>query len=257
MKEFKIFVHNKTGELARVTEALATHAVNIKAISSEGGSDKAFLRIITGDVSTTERALKNAGQRCDAISSILVMESVADRFVERLDEAIAKWKHGEPWEEGVRVGPLVNRRAAERVQGLIDDAVKNGAKLVRGGKSHGCYVEPTLLDHVPLAARVAFEETFGPVATVIRIEGEDEALQISQMSRYGLDSCVFTRDYRRFWRIARDLRVGEITVNDHPRHGVGYFPFGGSKASGVGREGIGYSIDEMTELKTIVFNLED
>jgi glyceraldehyde-3-phosphate dehydrogenase [NAD(P)+] len=76
------------------------------------------------------------------------------------------------------------------------------------------------------------------------------------MSRYGLDSCVFTNDYRRVWRIARDLQVGGLTVNDHPKHGVGYFPFGGSKASGIGREGIGYSVDEMTELKTIVFNLE-
>ena len=76
------------------------------------------------------------------------------------------------------------------------------------------------------------------------------------MSRHGLDSCIFTKDYRRVWRIARDLRVGEITVNDYPRHGVRYFPFGGSKASGIGREGIGFSVDETTELKKIVFNLE-
>jgi len=92
---------------------------------------------------------------------------------------------------------------------------------------------------------------------VIRIKDEEEALQVSGMSRYGLDSCIFTNDYRRVWRFARDLRVGELTVNDHPRHGVGFFPFGGSKASGIGREGIGYSVDEMTELKTIVLNLED
>jgi glyceraldehyde-3-phosphate dehydrogenase [NAD(P)+] len=109
---------------------------------------------------------------------------------------------------------------------------------------------------VPLAARIAFEETFGPVVTVIRIKDEEEAIQISRMSRYGLDSCVFANDYRKVWRIANDLQVGELTVNDHPRHGVGFFPFGGSKASGIGREGIGYSVDEMTELKTIVFNLE-
>jgi glyceraldehyde-3-phosphate dehydrogenase [NAD(P)+] len=201
-------------------------------------------------------ALKNAGQRCDAISAILVFESVADAFVEKLEHAMAAWKHGDPREAGVKVGPLINRHAAEHVRGLIDDAVQNGATLLRGGKAHGCYVEPTLLDHVPLAARIAFEETFGPVATVMRIKDEEEALQVSRMSRYGLDSCVFTNDYRRVWRIARDLRVGELTVNDHPKHGVGYFPFGGSKASGIGREGVGYSVDEMTELKTIVFNLE-
>jgi len=204
-----------------------------------------------------EGALKNAGQRCDAISAILVFDSVAEEFVKKLDHEMAGWKHGDPRESGVRVGPLINRRAAEHVRGLIDDAVQNGATLLRGGKSHECYVEPTLLDHVPLAARVAFEETFGPVATVVRIKDEEEALEVSRMSRYGLDSCVFTNDYRQIWRIAQELRVGELTVNDHPKHGVGYFPFGGSKASGIGREGIGYSVDEMTELKTIVFNLEE
>ncbi len=204
-----------------------------------------------------EGCFKNAGQRCDAISAILVVDAVADPFVARLEKEMEKWKHGDPRKSGVRVGPLINRGAAKRVKGLIDDAVENGAILVRGGGLDGCYVEPTLLDNVPLAARIAFEETFGPVATVIRIGDDREALEISKMSRYGLDSCVFTNDYRRVWRIAQKLRVGELTVNDHPKHGVGYFPFGGSKASGIGREGIGYSVDEMTELKTVVFNLED
>ena len=203
-----------------------------------------------------EGSLKNAGQRCDAISAVLVVDGVADRLVGLLKEEIAKWKVGDPRQAGVRVGPLINPAAAERVRGLVDDAVAHGAVLLHGGKGRGCYVEPTLLDQVPLEARVAFEETFGPVVTVIRIKDLEEALQVGKMSRYGLDSCVFTQDYRQVWRIARDLQVGEITVNDHPRHGVGYFPFGGSKASGVGREGIGYSVDEMTELKTIVLNLE-
>ncbi|HLE54419.1 MAG TPA: aldehyde dehydrogenase family protein [Thermoplasmata archaeon] len=203
-----------------------------------------------------EGSLKNAGQRCDAISAVLVVDAVADSFVGILEKEMASWKHGDPREAGMRVGPLINPAAARRVQGLIDDAVANGAKLIRGGTSRGCYVEPTLLDHVPIVARIAREETFGPVVTVMRIKDEEEALEVSKMSRYGLDSCVFTNDYRRVWRIARDLQVGGLTVNDHPRHGVGYFPFGGSKASGIGREGIGYSVDEMTELKTIVFNLE-
>ncbi len=204
----------------------------------------------------TAGALKNAGQRCDAISAILVVEEVADAFVAELEKEMKQWKHGDPRKSGVKVGPLINRWAAEHVKGLIDDAVENGATLVRGGGVKGCYVEPTLLDNVPLAARIAFEETFGPVATVIRIGDVSEALEISKMSRYGLDSCVFTNDYRRVWHIAQRLQVGELTVNDHPAHGVGTFPFGGSKASGIGREGLGYSVDEMTELKTVVFNLE-
>ncbi len=201
-------------------------------------------------------SLKNAGQRCDAISAVLVVEPVADAFVKLLDEEVAKWKMGDPRQPGVKVGPVINRDAARHAEALIKDAVSNGATLVRGGKVQACYVEPTLLDNVPFVARIAREETFAPVVTVIRIQDVDEALQVGKMSRYGLDSCVFTNDYRRVWRIAQDLQVGELTVNDHPRHGVGYFPFGGSKASGIGREGIGYSVDEMTELKTIVLNLE-
>ncbi len=201
-------------------------------------------------------SLKNAGQRCDAISAVLVVEAVADAFVKRLDQEVAKWILGDPRAPGVKVGPVINRDAARHAEALIKDAVSNGAALVRGGKVRACYVEPTLLDNVPFVARVAREETFAPIVTVIRIKDEEEALQVGKMSRYGLDSCVFTNDYRRVWRIANDLQVGELTVNDHPRHGVGYFPFGGSKASGIGREGIGYSVDEMTELKTIVFNLE-
>ncbi len=203
-----------------------------------------------------EGSLKNAGQRCDAISSILVTENVADTFLDRVGSKMKDWKHGDPREPGVKVGPLINRSAATHVRGLLDDAVQNGAALVHGGKTRDCYVEPTLLDHVPIVARIAFEETFGPVVNVIRIKDDEEAVQISRMSRYGLDSCVFTHDYHRVWEVASRLRVGELTVNDHPRHGVGFFPFGGSKASGIGREGIGYSVDEMTELKTIVFNLE-
>lgn len=203
-----------------------------------------------------EGSLKNAGQRCDAISAILVLDSIADDFVDRVAREMDAWKAGDPRTQGTRVGPLINRGAAGHVRQLIDDAIDQGAKLLRGGKLDGCYVEPALLDRVPISARIAFEETFGPVATVIRIPSEEEAVEISRMSRYGLDSCVFTNDYRRVWEIARRLRVGELTVNDAPRHGVGFFPFGGSKASGIGREGIGYSVDEMTELKTIVFNLE-
>ncbi len=201
-------------------------------------------------------SLKNAGQRCDAISAVLVVDPIADDFVKLLDEEVAKWKMGDPRTEGVKVGPVINRDAARHAQVLIKDAISNGAVLVRGGKVQACYVEPTLLDRVPFVARIAREETFAPIVTVIRIADEAEALEVAKMSRYGLDSCVFTNDYRRVWRIAQALQVGELTVNDHPRHGVGYFPFGGSKASGIGREGIGYSVDEMTELKTIVFNLE-
>lgn len=203
-----------------------------------------------------EGALKNAGQRCDAISAILVIDSVADAFTKKVLTEVARWRHGDPRNSSVMVGPVINELAATRIHELVQDAILKGAKLLRGGKHSGGFYEPTVLDHVPLTARISSEETFGPVVTIIRIKHEDEAIEIGRRSRYGLDSCVFTNNFYRMWKLAKRLLAGGISINDLPRHGVGFFPFGGSKESGIGREGIGYSIDEMTNLKTIVFNLE-
>ena len=203
-----------------------------------------------------EGSLKNAGQRCDAVSAILVVESVADPFVEMVVREVDQWKLGDPREPTTRVGPVINERAVKKVHSLVEDAVEKGAKLLRGGHFKGCYYEPTVLDRVPLEARIAWEETFGPVVTIIRVKDENEALEIANKPRYGLDSCVFSNDFYKIWKIAKKMQTGGITVNDAPRHGVGYFPFGGTKGSGIGREGIGYSIEEMTYMKTLVFNLE-
>ena len=203
-----------------------------------------------------EGSLKNAGQRCDAISSVLVIRKVADELVNRMQKAILKWPGGDPREAKTKVGPLINEAAAIRVAKLIEDAVEKGAKLICGGKRNGAYLEPTLLDEVPGNARIVTEETFGPVVSVIRIKDEEEALAIAARPRYGLDSCIFTNDYYRMWKLAKHLEVGSVTINDLPRHGVGYFPFGGVRNSGIGREGVGYSIQEMTQYKTVIFNLE-
>jgi len=216
--------------------------------------DDADLALAVGKC--VEGSLKNAGQRCDAVSAIHVMEDVADSFVELILKEVKKWSLGDPRESSTRVGPLINEKAAKRVHGLVEDAVAKGARLLQGGSFRGCYYEPTVLDHVPLDARIVWEETFGPIVTIVRVKNEDESVEIANRPRYGLDSCVFTNNFYRIWKIAKKLQVGSISVNDFPRHGVGYFPFGGMKASGVGREGIGYSIEEMTYLKTLVFNLE-
>jgi glyceraldehyde-3-phosphate dehydrogenase [NAD(P)+] len=202
-----------------------------------------------------EGCLKYSGQRCDAISRVFVDESVADRFVELLSGGMANWKLGDPREKEITMGPLINPQAAERVQGLVDDAVAKGATLIKGGKHSESYFEPTLLDFVPPEARIATEETFGPIVTVARVRGVDEAISRTNESRYGLDSCVFTNNLYTAWKVAKALEEGTVTVNDAPAHGVGYFPFGGNKDSGLGREGIGFSIDEMTRIKTIQYNL--
>ena len=200
-------------------------------------------------------SLKYAGQRCDAVSAVLAVEEIADALSEKIAEEVDRWKLGDPRDQSVSVGPVINTKAAEGIHELVTDALANGALLLRGGKFRRSYYEPTVLDNVPMSAKIAREEVFGPVVTIIRCESEDEALSFARKSKYGLESCVFTREFYRMWRVAKALECGEVTINDCPSHGVGYFPFGGIKDSGMGREGIGYSIDGMTNLKTIVFNL--
>ena len=135
----------------------------------------------------------------------------------------------------------------------MDDAVSKGARMMAGGAVEAAFHEPTVLVDVPVEADILCEETFGPVLAVAPVSGLDEALDIANRSRYGLDSAVFTSDLNSAWRAARALECGQVTVNDAPSHGVGHFPFGGRKPDpGIGREGLGYSIDECTVLKTVV-----
>ncbi len=191
---------------------------------------------------------------CDAISRVIVEESVAEVFVKKLLKEVEKYKVGDPREASVKIGPLIDRNAVERVHELVTDAVKKGAKLLTGGKHEGNYYYPTVLENVPLDANIMWDETFGPVIPIVRVKDVDEAIELANRSRYGLDSCVFTNNINLARKVAKRLEEGEVTVNAAPRHGVGYYPFGGNKDSGIGREGIGYSIEEMTRLKTIVYN---
>ena len=203
---------------------------------------------------TVKGSLSYSGQRCDAVSRVLVEQEIADAFVKRILKEVATYKVGDPREPSVKIGPLIDRDAAERVHGLVTDAIRKGAKLLAGGKHEGNYYDPTVLDYVPVEARIMWDETFGPVIPIARVKDVDEAIYITNKSRFGLDSCVFTNDINLARKVAKRLEEGEVTINAAPRHGVGYYPFGGNKDSGIGREGIGYSIEEMTRLKTVVYN---
>ena len=198
-------------------------------------------------------AFKNAGQRCDAISRVLVEQPVYDEYLERALKEAERWPVGDPRAETTKVGPLVSEKAAGRVQELVDDAVDKGARLLAGGGRDNAYHEPTVLADVPLEADIVWEETFGPVLAVLATADLGTAIELANRSRYGLDSAVFTSSLEKAWRTARALECGQVTINDAPAHGVGHFPFGGRKPdSGIGREGLGYSIDECTVLKTVV-----
>jgi len=201
-------------------------------------------------------ALKFSGQRCDALSRILVMESIADKFVQAIVNEVKGWKVGNPKEPDTKIGPLINENGIQKVEDLVKDALSKGAKLLAGGKRKGLFYEPTVLDHVTKNMRIAWEETFGPVVCIIRVKDMDDILKTANSSNYGLDASVFTQDIDKAVYLARNIESGTVTINGAPSHGVGNFPFGGDKDSGMGREGLNYSIDEMTKLHTIVFNMK-
>jgi len=210
--------------------------------------DLAVKRVVHG-------SLNFSGQRCDAISRVIVVQDIAEPFVSKVVDEVRTVKYGNPWEGETLVGPLIDANAVAHVHKLVEDAVERGAKLLLGGTYEGNVYVPTILDHVSKDAEIMQEETFGPVVTIHRVKDIDEAIEAANDTKYGLDPCVFTNNFYDAWRVAKSLKDGEITINDAPAHGVGFFPFGGTGDSGTGREGIGYSIEEMTRLKTVVFNL--
>jgi len=203
----------------------------------------------------------NAGQSCTAGERILVQEAVHDGFVAKLADAVrARVRLGDPFEERTTMGPLNNEPVAEKTERHVRDALERGARLVAGGRRSelgALFYEPTVLDGVTDEMEVAREETFGPVAPVTAIASEEEAIRIVDSSPYGLLAAVFTRDLGRGLRFAEAVRTGWVNVNEGTNYWESHLPFGGraGSRSGVGRVGGRFSLERLTELKTIVVDL--
>lgn len=198
-----------------------------------------------------------SGQRCTAVKRILVMDSIADQLSNRVQERIKTLKTGDPRDKGNTIGPLINDKAADYVMELIVDAKDNGANLLAGGNRNGRMIEPTLFDNVPLSSRLAWEEPFGPVLPIIRVKSIEEAIEIANKSDYGLQSSIFTQNIDKAFYIAEKLEVGTVQINNKPERGPDHFPFLGVKSSGMGTQGIRYSIEAMTRIKATVINLHN
>ena len=239
-----------------------TKISGIKRIHLElGGKAAALVMKDCGDIKSAAQNIvagstKFSGQRCDAISRVLVHSTHEERLTREIVTLVRKLKTGDPFSRETDIGPLIDSRAVDRVDGLVKDAVEKGARILVGGKSSGNYFKPTVLSNVPLSAKIMWEETFGPIIPIHSFSDEEEAVDIINSSEYGLDNAIFTDDIRTAWRLGKKLESGEISINCFPSHGIGFFPFGGVKKSGLGREGISYSIDEFTNLKTVVYNIE-
>lgn len=213
--------------------------------SSDADLDWAATRIATF-------ANYQAGQACVSVQRVLVDSTLWDRFVPQLVEKVGALRTGSPWDDDTVVGPLVNEAAAVRVAAWVDEAVEAGATLLAGGARDGASYAPTVLTDVPADAKVACEEVFGPVLVLARVDGVDEAFDVVNDSRFGLQTGVFTHDLQLAFRAHRDLEVGGVIVGDVPAYRADQMPYGGVKASGVGREGLRAAMEDYTYERVLV-----
>jgi acyl-CoA reductase-like NAD-dependent aldehyde dehydrogenase len=192
------------------------------------------------------------GQSCISVQRVIADASVFDRLAEKVVAKVGAQVTGDPSDASVDVGPLVSEDAAKRVESWVDEAVSAGARLLAGGKREGASYAPTVLADLPDGVRLAREEVFGPVLTLHRVEGADEAFRLVNASRFGLQAGVFTHDLQTAFRAHRELETGGVVIGDAPSYRADQMPYGGVKDSGVGREGVAYAMEDYTYERVLV-----
>lgn len=197
-------------------------------------------------------AFYQSGQSCIGVQRILVHDDVYDAFKAKLVERTAKLMAGNPSDENTFIGPMIDVKEAARLEGWIVEAVAGGAKLLCGGQRDGAMLAATLLEDVSRSAKLNTEEAFGPVAFFTRFKTFDEALHIVNDSKFGLQAGIFTRDLFQMLKAWDVLDVGGVVINDVPSYRVDNMPYGGVKDSGLGREGVRFAMDDMTEIRNLV-----
>ena len=200
-------------------------------------------------------AFSYSGQRCTAIKRVIVLESVADKLATLLQEEVSKLTVGDPF-DNADITPVIDNASADFIWSLIEDAQEKGAQALTPIKREGNLLWPVLFDQVTKDMKVAWEEPFGPVLPIIRVASVEEAIAFANESEFGLQSSVFTNDFKKAFEIAEKLEVGTVHINNKTQRGPDNFPFLGVKGSGAGVQGIKYSIEAMTNVKSIVFDMK-
>lgn len=240
-----------------VGKAIAS-AAGMKKLSLELGGNGPLIIMDDADIekavnATVDGSFGIAGQRCTAVKRILLHNKVAEEFISKFVEVTKRLKVGNPMDEKTDVGPLIDENAAMEIERRVRDAIKLGAELLVGGKRKKALYWPTILDKTPRHASVVQTETFGPVAPIIRFNTIKEAIKIANETKYGLQAGIFTNNLDNIKYAMKNIETGAVIVNGPPGFRIESLPFGGVKDSGIGREGIKYAIQEMTEIKTVVF----
>ena len=233
-------------------------APTIKKLSLELGGNAPFIVFDDADIDAAVQGAmaskyRNSGQTCVCVNRFYVHDAVYDEFSTKLAKAVATLKVGNGAEAGVTQGPLINEAAIDKVQSHVDDALKRGARLLAGGQRHALgrhFFEPTVLADVDGSMRVAREETFGPVAALLRFSSDDEVIAMANDTEAGLASYFYSRDVARIWRVAGALEYGMVGVNTG-MISTAVAPFGGVKQSGFGREGSALGIDDYLVTKYV------
>ena len=217
-------------------------------VLKDANLDKAVTGVING-------AFLNAGQVCMGVKRIIVEDDVADEFAQKLVSETEKLVMGNPLDEKTTLGTLISEKAAMQVEETVNNAVKEGAKILTGGVRNGAFYQATVIDDVTVDMDLVVNETFGPVAPIIRVKDIDEAIDVANGTDYGLQAGVFTSDYANAMRCASEIEAGTVFINKQSTFRTDNMPFGGFKNSGVGKEGIKYAVEEMTKTKLIGLNL--
>jgi aldehyde dehydrogenase (NAD+) len=229
----------------RVTLELGGNAGVI--VHSDADLDLAAQRVAFG-------GYYQAGQSCISVQRVLVQSEVYEDFANRLVKQVESLKVGDPMDPSVDVGPVIQRSEVERIDAWVKEAVSQGAKVLTGGEGDGAFFQPTLIADVNPEMKVCREEIFGPVVTISPYQTFEEAIALVNDSRYGLQAGVFTNDLGRAFEAHRAIEVGGVIVNDVSAFRADQMPYGGSKDSGFGREGLRFAMEEMTEPRIMVLS---
>jgi acyl-CoA reductase-like NAD-dependent aldehyde dehydrogenase len=237
----------KQAGLKRVTLELGNNSGTI--VEPDADLDHAVPRCVTA-------AFANAGQVCISLQRLYLHRAIAAGFMQRFVDLTRQQKVGNPLERDCDVGPMVSDEAAERAEAWVREAVAEGARLVEGGRREGRLVWPTVLTDTRPEMKVMCREAFAPLVSIVIYDDFDEALRLLGDSPYGLQAGIYTQDLRKAFRAVAALDVGGVLINDASIFRVDHMPYGGNRMSGIGREGVRFAVEEMTNLKFVCFNLQ-
>ncbi len=242
-----------------VGEVIARKA-GLKKVGMELGSNSPVIVMDDADLdlaveANVSGAFWAAGQNCLHVQRLLVHEKIYDEFVVRFVAQAESYKVGDKMDEATDMGPLINEAAAIRVERMVEEARTAGAKLLTGGERSGSFYAPTLLENLPDNCALAREEIYGPVTVIYKFSALDKAIERANDVDYGLQTGIFTQNIKTAFQAISGLHCGGVMVNDSTDYRIDAMPFGGVKGSGLGREGVRFAVQEMTEPKVVCLNL--